>query len=108
MADQPTPEEWRADLQALKDAIQLVRRESKTISEHMSSIDTKMGKIGSHWSSPSYHSFDAIKKWFQKGQHDLESMLNDIINRMETSYTNYHNAENANVKNLHDGGGPNG
>ncbi|MFE7114983.1 WXG100 family type VII secretion target [Streptomyces sp. NPDC057654] len=108
MADQPTPEEWHADLQALKDAIQVVKRESTTISEHMTSIDTKMSTIGTHWSSPAYHSFDAIKTWFQKGQHDLESMLKDITKRMETSYTNYHNAESANFKNLHDDGGPNG
>ncbi len=104
MADQPTPEEWRADLQALKDAIAVVKREKSSISTNMSSIDTKMSTISTHWSSPSYHSYDAMKTWFQKGQHDLESMLSDIVKRMETSYTNYHNAETANVKNLQDGG----
>jgi uncharacterized protein YukE len=105
MAEEPTEKDWLADLAALKDAIGLVQKESTSISAHMASIDAKMKEVGDSWSSPSYGSFDHITAWFHRSQHDLEALLKDIVHRMNTSYTNYHDAEHANHDNLSDGPG---
>ncbi|WP_157874247.1 hypothetical protein [Streptomyces sp. AcH 505] len=107
MAEDPSMAQWRADLEALKDATDVVRREHTSISENMASIDAKMNEVGDHWSSPAYGSFEGITTWFHTCQHDLEDLLADIVDRMSTSYQNYHNAEGANYDNL-DGGPPHG
>ncbi|MBD0736464.1 WXG100 family type VII secretion target [Streptomyces sp. CBMA29] len=104
MSDQPTPEEWRADLAALNDAIGVVKRESGTITTTMSSIDAKVKQIGADWSSPSHESFAAMMTWFHKVQHELDELLKDIASRMTTSYNNYHDSEHVNLNNLSDGG----
>ncbi|MEW2519466.1 hypothetical protein [Actinacidiphila alni] len=103
MAEEPTLQEWLADLAALKDAIGVVKKEHTTISAHMASIDAKMKEVGDHWASPSHGSFESITAWYHRSQHDLEALLTDILHRMNTSYTNYHNAEHANHDNLTDG-----
>ncbi|WP_406002913.1 hypothetical protein [Streptomyces sp. NBC_00829] len=103
MAEQLTPDEWRAHLAALNDAIGSVKREAASITATMASIDAKMNEIGTHWATPSYSTFDEIKTWFHTAQHDLEYLLEDIIHRMTTSYWNYHKAEAANFGNLDDG-----
>lgn len=105
MAEELTHEEWLADLAALKDAIGLVQKEATSISANMASIDARMKEVGDYWASPSYGSFDSITSWFHRSQHDLEALLTDILHRMNTSYTNYHNAEKANHDNLSDGPG---
>lgn len=104
MAGDYTLEEWRADLAALKDAIGAVSRERDSITETMSSIDTKMDSVATHWNSPSYGTFDEIDTWFTTVQTDLANLLDDIVHRMNTSYTNYRNAEAANFSNVSDGG----
>ncbi|WP_328356097.1 hypothetical protein OG800_16065 [Streptomyces sp. NBC_00445] len=103
MADQPTMEEWRAELAALKEATQVVRREHTTISGTMTTIESMMNEIATHWSSPSYGTFDQIKTWFNKTERDLEALLDDIASRMDTSYWNYHDAESKNFDNVSDG-----
>ncbi|MET8678633.1 hypothetical protein ABZW18_13900 [Streptomyces sp. NPDC004647] len=103
MAEQPTLEQWLADLAALNHAIGAVKREAASITATMASIDSKMNEVGTHWASPSYSTFDEIKTWFHTAQHDLENLLEDIISRMTTSYWNYHNAETANLGNISDG-----
>lgn len=103
MAQEVTIEEWRAHLADLKDATDVVRRQSTSISTTMASIDSKMNDIASDWSSPAHGSFDDVKKWFHTVQHELETLLEDIVNRMDTSYRNYLDAERANLGNLDDG-----
>ncbi|MFI9809518.1 WXG100 family type VII secretion target [Streptomyces sp. NPDC052301] len=103
MADQPTPQDWKAHLKALNDAIGSVKREAAAISATMGSIDAKMKGIGADWNTPAYMTFDEITSWFHTTQHDLENLLADIVSRMTTSYRNYHHAESANYVNLKDG-----
>ncbi|MER6252751.1 hypothetical protein ABT224_15460 [Streptomyces sp. NPDC001584] len=103
MTEQLTVDEWRAHLAALHEAIGAVKREAMSINESMASIDSRMNDIGTHWSTPSYATFDEIKTWFHTAQHDLENLLEDILHRMTTSYWNYHHAETANYANLGDG-----
>lgn len=105
MADEVTVDEWRAYLEDMKAAIDVVQREATTINGKMGQIDTKMNELGTHWSSPAYSSFDDIKTWFHKSQHDLADLLDDILLRLRTSYQNYHDAEKANFGNISDGQG---
>lgn len=100
---EPNMDEWRAHLAALKEAIGTVQRESAEITSDMASIDSKMTDISLSWNSPSYGSFDDIKAWFQTCQHDLEALLDDILVRMNSTYSNYYNAEYTNYGNVTDG-----
>ncbi|WP_326615432.1 hypothetical protein OG949_41650 (plasmid) [Streptomyces scopuliridis] len=100
---EPSTQDWLANLAALKEAIGAVGRESAAITTDMASIATKMNDIGTSWSSPSYATFDDIKSWFQTSQHDLEALMEDILRRMNTTYSNYHNAEGTNYDNVNDG-----
>jgi WXG100 family type VII secretion target len=103
MAEEPTPDEWRAYLADMKTVISTVEREATTIKTNMGSIDTKMDELATHWSSPAYLTFDEMKTWFHKSQHDLADLLDDILHRLHTSYQNYHDAEQANYGNISDG-----
>ncbi|WP_394427739.1 WXG100 family type VII secretion target [Streptomyces sp. SGAir0957] len=105
MAEEVTVEEWRAYLEDMQTAIHTVQREATTINAKMASIDTKMNDLATHWSSPAYLTFDEMKTWFHKSQHDLADLLDDILHRLRTSYQNYHDAEQANLGNLNDGQG---
>lgn len=100
---EPSMDEWLANLAALKEAIDAVGRESVAITTDMASIAARMNDIGTSWSSPSYATFDDIKSWFQTSQHDLEALMEDILHRMNTTYSNYHNAEATNYANVTDG-----
>ncbi|MFF2852331.1 WXG100 family type VII secretion target [Streptomyces sp. NPDC058001] len=100
---EPSMDEWLADLAALKEAIGAVGRESSEITTGMASIATRMNDIGTSWSSPSYATFDDIKSWFLTCQRDLEALMEDILSRMNTTYSNYHNAEGTNYDNVSDG-----
>ncbi|MBU7600418.1 WXG100 family type VII secretion target [Streptomyces sp. P38-E01] len=103
MAQEVSIEEWRAHLADLKSATEVVRKQSKSISETMASIDSKMNEIADDWSSPAHGSFDDVKKWFHTVEHELETLLDDIVNRMDTSHRNYLDAESTNLNNLGDG-----
>ncbi|GEB54194.1 MULTISPECIES: WXG100 family type VII secretion target [Streptomyces] len=103
MAGNPDLEHFLANLSALDEAIGVVQRESTSIKETMASIEAKMKEIGTDWSSPSFMTFDDMQKWFNTAQNDLSNVLEDILNRMRTSYWNYHNAEAANLSNIGDG-----
>lgn len=100
---EPNMDEWLAHLAALKEAIGTVQNESAAITSDMESIDSKMNEISMSWNSPSYGTFDDIKSWFQTCQHDLEALLEDILVRMNNTYSNYYDAENANYGNVTDG-----
>ncbi|RMB80404.1 WXG100 family type VII secretion target [Streptomyces shenzhenensis] len=100
---EPTTQDWLANLAALKEAIGAVGRESTEITTGMASIAAKMNDIGPSWNSPSYATFDDVKSWFLACQQDLEALMEDILRRMNTTYSNYHNAEGTNYSNVTDG-----
>ncbi|MEK8146539.1 hypothetical protein NKH18_50570 [Streptomyces sp. M10(2022)] len=103
MTQELTTEEWLAELAELKEVTEAVRVQSSSISESMTSIESRMEDIATHWSSPAYGTFDEISTWFRTVQRDLDALLKDIVKRMETSYRNYHDAELTNLDNLGDG-----
>jgi|1185.fasta_scaffold20333_2 hypothetical protein len=91
---------WKVDLQQLADAIAYVQGKAEAITMTMGLIDAKMIHLHDMWQSPSYGSFDDMRRWFRNAEDDLLNMLREIIHRMRISYENYHQAEAANLANL--------
>ncbi|WP_043254172.1 WXG100 family type VII secretion target [Streptomyces sp. Tu6071] len=105
MAEEITFEEFKADLAELRDTLGYVRTSSQHVNELMDDIDTAMKSVGDDWHSPAFGTFDEITNWFHRCQEDLRKVLADIITKMQTSYDNYHAAEEKNERNLHGEGG---
>jgi hypothetical protein len=64
-----------------------------------------MTALSHDWNSPSFSTFDHMKTWFTAVSVRLNELLDDIVNRLRTSYENYHRAESANLSNLTTTGG---
>jgi WXG100 family type VII secretion target len=106
VADGPTTfEEFKVDLQQLHNAIGSVRREHTAIRDAMSAIGNEFGAVKEAWGTPSTATYDDVQAWFMKVSNDLEDLLNDMANRLQTAYNNYKHAEETNVKNATPHGG---
>ncbi|MCS0603529.1 hypothetical protein NX794_20260 [Streptomyces sp. LP11] len=105
MAEEITFEEFKADLAELRDTLGYVRTSSRHVNELMDGIDAAMKGVGADWNTPAYGTFDEVEAWFHRCQNDLRNILADIIVKMQTSYDNYHAAEEQNERNVHDHGG---
>ncbi|MCO6004188.1 WXG100 family type VII secretion target [Actinoallomurus purpureus] len=107
MADGPqTFEEFKVDLAQLHNAIGIVRREHAAISEAMSATGREFRAVKDAWGTPSAATYDEMQAWFVRVSNDLEDLLNDMANRLQTAYNNYLHSEAANAKNLTAQGGP--
>ncbi|MDN3354936.1 WXG100 family type VII secretion target [Actinomadura sp. DC4] len=93
-------EDFKIDLNALSNAIDSVTRESGGISSSLDQLDTKMRHLSAYWHSPAYDSFDDVRNWFRQASDDLTDMLDEIINRLQKAYDNYHEAESTNYANV--------
>jgi WXG100 family type VII secretion target len=100
VADGPrTFDEFKVDLKQLHDAIGSVKREHNAISAAMSAVGSEFNAVKDAWGTPSTASFDDVQAWFVKASSDLEDLLEDMTNRLQTAYTNYKHAEETNVQN---------
>jgi uncharacterized protein YukE len=108
VADAPkTFDEFKVDLKQLHDAIGSVRREHTAISTAMSAVGSEFSAVKDAWGTPSTASYDDVQAWFIKASGDLEDLLHDMTNRLQTAYENYKHAEETNVQNnTPHGGGP--
>jgi uncharacterized protein YukE len=106
VADGPkTFEEFKVDLRQLHDAIGSVRREHSAISDAMSAIGSEFGAVKEAWGTPSTATYDDVQAWFVRVSDDLEDLLDDMANRLQTAYNNYKHSEETNVKNSTPHGG---
>jgi hypothetical protein len=106
VADAPrTFAEFKVELNRLHSAIGSVRREHAAISEAMSAIGSEFNAAKEAWRTPSTATFDEVQAWFVRVSNDLEDLLNDMADRMQTAYGNYRRSEQANVQNLTAQGG---
>lgn len=94
-----TWDEFKVDLQQLRDAIGIVSREHDTIHETMGKIGTEFEAVKDSWHTPSRFTYDDFQQWFMQAAADLESLLQDMIGRMWQAYNNYHAAEETNTEN---------
>jgi uncharacterized protein YukE len=107
VADGPqTFEEFKVDLRQLHDAIGSVRREHGAISDAMSAVGTEFAAVKTSWGTPSTATYDDVQAWFVRVSGDLEDLLDDMTNRMQTAYNNYKHIEETNTRNVtpHKGG----
>jgi Proteins of 100 residues with WXG len=95
---------FAVDLQSLWDAYVSVGREHGYIEDQLSQIDRKMSSLSEDWNSPSFSTIDEMKTWFTKVSARLNDLLQEIVNRLDISYRNYHQAESANLSNLTNSG----
>jgi WXG100 family type VII secretion target len=101
VADGPqTFEEFKVDLRQLQNAIGSVRREHSTISDAMSAIGNEFGAVKEAWETPSTATYDDVQAWFLRVSNDLEDLLDDMTNRLQTAYNNYKHVEETNTKNV--------
>lgn len=92
--------EFKVDLAQMRDAIGSVRRESDLIYGYMGQISAEFKGVKAAWVSPAELSFDDVQTWFTKASDDLHHLLEEMINRLQTSYDNYYATELANSQNL--------
>jgi uncharacterized protein YukE len=95
-----TPEDFRVNLQQLKDAIGSVGNESGLIEGYMKQIEGEFSQVKAYWDTPAEMSFEDVQKWFTRVQTHLHELLDETVRRMQTAYENYHNSEFANTQNL--------
>jgi uncharacterized protein YukE len=95
-----TFEEFKVDLQQMHSAIGSVRREHTAIRDAMSAIGAEFSAVKEAWDTPQTPSYDDTQAWFVRVAEDLEDLLNDMANRLQTAYNNYKHSEETNVKNL--------
>ncbi len=95
-----TPQAWKVDLPVFLDAIGFVETYSFLIALATAEIQAQYSAIESAWSSPGGSSFHGIAAAVNTGIDYLNTMLTDIVQRMQTSYQNYLNTENTNAQNV--------
>ncbi|MBO8190328.1 WXG100 family type VII secretion target [Streptomyces oryzae] len=101
-----TIEQFRIDLKQLNEAIGTISTIKTEITDNMSAVRKIMNSLGDAWSGPAHNTFHPMKTWFDTTQTDLGEMLDEIIRRLQSSYDNYHAAEQANFGNVTPEGPP--
>lgn len=91
---------FKADLGQLATAIGTVKEESEEIKLAMFLVRAKMFNLADVWKSPAHLSFEPVQERFTKVWAELSEILDETVNRMQTSYDNYLRAEDANLGNL--------
>lgn len=92
--------EFTIYLQGLHDAIGTVTKEKNAIADALDGVRTNSSSLAAYWHSPAYASFADVDTWFKRASRDLISALEDIINRLQTSYDNYKRTETTNFQNV--------
>jgi len=92
--------EFRADLGELHHALGVVRAQHAVISSELTVIKEEFKKCKDSWNTPSAVSFDVMQNWLTTASDDLNTLLDDVVARMQLAYNNYEAAEVSNVKNL--------
>ncbi|GAA0370629.1 WXG100 family type VII secretion target [Actinoallomurus spadix] len=92
--------EFGIALQALSDAIATVQREHDGISKTLEQIKSKMSDLNLYWKGPAYDSLDPVETWYANATSQMMGLLQEIIDRMQKSYDNYHQAESVNAANV--------
>jgi uncharacterized protein YukE len=95
-----TPGAWAIDLQKMADAITTVKTKSGSIDGHVTAITGEYTKVSAKWSSPAGETFADVTKKASTAMTDMQTMLTDMVSRMQLSHDNYYNTEVLNTKNV--------
>ncbi|MCO6005341.1 WXG100 family type VII secretion target [Actinoallomurus purpureus] len=101
MANPPSSSsEFKVDLGQLHDAIGIVKKQHDVISAELDNVASEFNGCRESWNTPSTASFDDVSTWFTNVSTDVNSVLAEMVSRMQAAYDNYTSAEEANVSNL--------
>ncbi|MFF9490437.1 WXG100 family type VII secretion target [Streptomyces sp. NPDC018964] len=95
-----SPGEFTVALGELRSAIGTLRRENEHVSNLISQIQGHFEAAQNFWKSPSSASFETMAEWFTRSSRDLEEILAEAAQRMQTAYDNYVQAEHSNTRNV--------
>jgi uncharacterized protein YukE len=102
------PVTFKADLGDLEASITLVQSRAGSIEDEYRNITSQlmtlssggMGVTASAWSSPAGGTFTAVATQLSNAMSTLQNLLNDMVSRMQQTYSNYVQTETANTQNL--------
>lgn len=94
-----TAAEFHVALGELRHAIGAVRGETEHISGLIGQVETRFESAQTYWQSPAASTAEVMTSWFAKASRELEGILREMAERMQTAYDNYASAEQANTKN---------
>ncbi|MFI8006973.1 WXG100 family type VII secretion target [Streptomyces sp. NBC_00178] len=94
-----TAGEFKVALSELRAALGLVRAESGHVSDLIKQIERNFNEAHAYWQSPSASTFERTSTWFTTASRELEALLAEMAQRMQTAYDNYVAAERANTHN---------
>jgi WXG100 family type VII secretion target len=100
MATSLTIGEFRVDLQQLDDAIGTVSAQSDTINTRCTEIKQAMQAVSGAWSSPAEQTFTPVMQACETQMTNLTQLLSEMVQRMQTAYQTYLNAEQTNYQNF--------
>lgn len=100
MAGEISFEEFRVDLAAMAGVIAQVKGEAWAIESAMADIKLQFAVVETAWRSPSASTFTELGQWFQNCQDEVAAVLGDMVTRLESAYTTYHDMEQAALNNV--------
>ncbi|WP_436531112.1 WXG100 family type VII secretion target [Actinoplanes sp. HUAS TT8] len=100
MADQMSFAEFRVALGELQAAIGSVSSEKSKIEAAMTAIGGAFTTVDGAWDGPASETFAELKTWFDQVSADLSGILGDMVTRLGTAYSNYHEIELENLGNV--------
>lgn len=82
------------------DAIGVVDKQSKRISQTLEGLGIALNGVGDAWKSPAADTFNQLAAEFKTDAGHLDDLLADILSRMRQSYHNYEEVEHKAEQNL--------
>ena len=95
-----TPAEFKVDMAQFAQAITTVSQDRDTIEADITQLKALFTQVEQAWISPSGATFIAVQDKFNSAVDELSTLLNQMIQRMQTTYNNYLVAETKNYNNL--------
>ncbi|GAA5199790.1 hypothetical protein GCM10023322_76230 [Rugosimonospora acidiphila] len=95
----PGSANFEVDLAALEDAIGKITMEHDGMGNDIVSLMSTFTNIQNHWHSPAADSFHDLVTQFNTASGNLELLLGEAIDKMNSAYQNYLATEETNTKN---------
>ncbi len=100
MSDTITMAQFKVDLADLHDAIGTVQKAATAIDADCQTIVAQYAAIEAAWVSPAGTSFTEMSSILSNTMDMLVDLLADTVQRMQQSYDNYVEVEQANTQNV--------
>lgn len=92
--------QFKVDLDQLESAIGTVHAQADIINANCQAITEVMNTVQGAWNSPAGQTFTVLAQACTEHMNGLSGLLGEMIQRMQSAYQTYLNAEQANFNNL--------